>query len=124
MTLLTQMTQKNAVRPLSVVGRPITNTPFFRLPLTIPDPDQLPTPHARFNQAAAPRRSTISLPILSEAVAAGDGALPTLITRSVSWIRKSSTRRSVGRDGLGPHAGRRRLEVLGADLGQRAAAGP
>ena len=28
---------------------------------------------------------------LSDAVAAGEGALPTLITRSVSWIRKSST---------------------------------
>ena len=36
-------------------------------------------------------RSTIVLPMFSEAVAAGDGALLTLITRSVSWIRKSST---------------------------------
>src|SRR5262249_12357039 len=36
-------------------------------------------------------RSTIVLPMLSEAVAAGEGALLTLMTRSVSWIRKSST---------------------------------
>ncbi len=37
-------------------------------------------------------RSTISLPILSDAVAAGDGVLPMLITRSFTLMRKSSTK--------------------------------
>src|SRR5579864_2260456 len=38
------------------------------------------------------RRSTISFAIFSDAVAPGDGALLMLVTRSVSWIKKSSTR--------------------------------
>ena len=54
--------------------------------------------------------------MLSEAVAAGDGALQTLITRPLGQIRKSSTRRPSPADRLRTHARRRRIEMLGLYL--------
>ncbi len=55
--------------------------------------------------------------MLSDDVAAEEGAFPTLITRPDCWITKSSTERAVETEPLGPDTGQGGNEMLRLDRG-------